>query len=340
MTQITLVLPFALPPAELAADLVRALKTPALAGLLSRASMQELPFDQGRRLLPHETWLARKLGLSEEGQPSFAAAAMRGLGLDPGPHSWFIVNPAHVEITRSHLAMADLRQLRLSNVHAKELFETAKPVCDEAGKTLVYGDAHTWFMCAADWRTLQTASPDAAVGLNLTDWLPTGLHASEFRKLQNEVQMLWFEHPSNVEREARGLAAINSFWPWGMSCPNAAIPEAPLFAASVVPGWLAAIENCPATELPNPFSGDAADSMLLRGDLAEAAIAGEWSAWLTGMQRFEEALFAPALAALRSGGKATMTLVLSNRNTIREFTTTSWSQRAFWRSPSLERLLP
>ncbi|UUZ49083.1 hypothetical protein LP420_00860 [Massilia sp. B-10] len=124
MTQITLVLPFALPPAELAADLIRALKAlKPWPSLLSRANAEELPFDPGQRVLPHEAWLSRKLGLSEDGQPAFAAAAMRGLGLDPGTDSWFIVNPAHVEIARSHLSITDLRQLRLSNVHAKELFE-------------------------------------------------------------------------------------------------------------------------------------------------------------------------------------------------------------------------
>lgn len=340
MTQITLALPFALPPPELAPDLVRALKAPALAGLLTRASVQQIPFDDNLRVLPHESWLSRSLGLSATGHPAFAAAAMRGLDLDPGDDNWFIINPAHVEIARSHLSITDMRQLRLSNVHAQALFEVARPVCDEAGKTLIYGNAQTWFMRAGDWATLQTSSPDAAVGQNLTDWLPTGLAASEFRKLQNEVQMLWFEHPTNVERESRGLAAINSFWPWGMSNATASVPATPLFAASVVPGWLSAIENCPAAELPNPFHGDAADSILLRGDLAEAAIAGEWSAWLAGMQRFEEALFVPALAALRNGGNATLTLVLSNRSVLKEFTTSKWAQRAFWRTPTLDRLLP
>ena len=38
MTEITLVLPFALPPPELAPDLVRALQAPSLAALLSRTS--------------------------------------------------------------------------------------------------------------------------------------------------------------------------------------------------------------------------------------------------------------------------------------------------------------
>ncbi|SHG96648.1 hypothetical protein [Massilia sp. CF038] len=340
MTQITLVLPFALPPAELAADLIRAMKAPALAGLLARSSLQELPIDETQRVLPHEAWLARTLSLASDGSPAFAAAAMRGFGLDPGRDSWFIVNPAHVEIARSTLSITDLRQLRLSNVHAKGLFETAKPVCDEAGKTLVYGDAYTWFMRAADWTGLETSSPDAAVGLNLNDWLPTGPGAAEFRKLQNEIQMLWFEHPSNVERESRGMASINSFWPWALSDASAAVAPAPLFAASVVPSWLSAMENCPATELPNPFSGDATDSILLRGDLSEAAIAGEWSVWLESMQRFEDALFAPALAALRNGGKAKFTMVMSNRHGLRQFSTSSWAQRAFWRSPSLDRLLP
>lgn len=340
MTQITLALPFALPPPDMAPDLVRALQTPALAGLLTRATVLDIPFDDNLRVLPHEAWLARTLRLSGTGRPAIAAAAMRGLGLDPGSASWFIVNPSHVEISRSHLSITDMRQLRLSNVHAQALFETARPVCDEAGKTLVYGDAHTWFMRADDWVTLQTSSPDAAVGLNLNDFLPTGEAAAEFRKLQNEVQMLWFEHPTNVERESRGLAAINSFWPWGLSDAGAAVPPTPLFAASVVPSWMSAIENCPATELPNPFSGDAADSILLRGDLCEAAIAGDWAAWLAGMKSFEKALFEPSLAALRNGGNTRLTLVLSNRTRLIELTTSKWAQRAFWRSPSLDRLLP
>ena len=31
-------------------------------------------------------------------------------------------------------------------------------------------------------------------------------------KLQNEVQMAWFQHPVNEAREARGLPAVNSIW--------------------------------------------------------------------------------------------------------------------------------
>jgi hypothetical protein len=339
MTQITLVLPYALPPAELAQDLVRALDTPALAALLSRASCRNLPFDDNQRALPHETWLSEAMGLSASGAPAFAAAAMRAFGLDPGTQSWFIVNPAHIEIARSHLMMNDLRQLQLGEVHARALFDTAKPVFDEQGKTLLYGDAQTWFMAAGDWETLQTASPDAAVGLNLTDWLPTGPAAVNFRKLQNEVQMLWFEHPANIEREANGLAAVNSFWPWGQSQRSPSVTQ-PVMAAAGVPAWLSGLANSEPAALPDPFSGKEADSILVHGELCHSAIAGDWSTWLGLMQRFEETLFAPILVGVQTGSKAQVRLVIGNRSAHKEFITTKWAQKAFWRPQNLNRLLP
>ncbi len=195
-------------------------------------------------------------------------------------------------------------------------------------------------MAAGDWATLQTASPDAAVGLNLTDWLPTGPAAVNFRKLQNEVQMLWFEHPANVEREAKGLAAVNSFWPWGLSQSAPPPSPKPLMAANGVPPWLAALASCPAPSLPDPFSGKEADSILVRGDLCHAAIGADWSTWLGLMQRFEETIFAPSLAGLMNGRKAQVRLIMGNRAAHKEFITTKLAQNAFWRKPTLDRLLP
>src|SRR5262249_30087902 len=51
---------------------------------------------------------------------------------------------------------------------------------------------------------------------NIEIWLPHEAHSGErsraWMKLQNEVQMAWFEHPVNEAREARGLPAVNSIW--------------------------------------------------------------------------------------------------------------------------------
>jgi hypothetical protein len=341
MTEITLVLPFALPPPELAPDLIRALQTPALAALLSRTSTLKLgAAAPDARALPHELWLGQALGLSDGRTLSFAAAAMRGYGLDPVDGVWFIVNPAHIVIARSHLMMSDMRRLGLLESHSRALFDSAKPYFDETGNTLLYGDAHTWFMRADGWAELDTASPDAAAGMNLTDWLPSGTHAIDYRKLQNEVQMLWHQHPANVEREARGFGAINSFWPWGAAGTASVSAPAQTLACADAPPWLCAIAQRHATTFAQLLAEPGKAAIFCSASLVEAAFAADWADWLMQMQRLERDMFVPLLGALAGGGVGKLRLVLSHRNALAELTTTPMAQRKFWRRPTLDRLLP
>lgn len=341
MTQISLVLPFALPPPELAPDLVRALEAPALASLLSRtSSFTAVPFDGPWRMLPHELWLARAISLDASDRPAFAVQAMLGFGLDPGDGHWLIVHPSHIEIARSHMLMADLRTLNLDEHHARMLFEAAKPYFDESGKTLLYGDAHTWFMRADGWTTLDTSTPDAACGMNLSDWLPRGDKSVEYRKLQNEVQMLWFQNPANSEREARGQRAINAFWPWGCASALETIPAtAPLLATRDAPGWLSSLAHVRGAALKEVADTDG-DTIFVCDTVTEAAISTEWAAWLAHMKHLDKTVFAPALAAVREGRIKKLRMVLSHRDRHLELTTSKLAQNMFWRRPTLARLLP
>jgi hypothetical protein len=340
MTEITLVLPFALPPPELAPDLIRALQAPSLAALLSRTSSHRVSAaDPGARALPHELWLGCALGLSDGRKLSLAAAAMRGYGLDPADGAWFIVNPAHIEISRTFLMMTDSRRLGLVESHSRALFDSARPYFDDSGYTLLYGDAMTWFMRADGWSALDTASADAASCMNLTDWMPLGERAIDYRKLQNEVQMLWHEHPANVEREARGFATINAFWPWGAaSAADVAGPDC-AFACADAPPWLAAIAQRHGASFTQLLSEPGQGVLFCEGSLAEAALATDWAGWLQHMQRLDKDIFTPLLGAL-AGRVGQVRLVLSHRNALAEFTTTSLAQRKFWRRPTLDRLLP
>jgi hypothetical protein len=365
MAHITLVLPFALPAPEFAPELARALDAPALAALLSRTSSYSLtPADAAVRALPHEVWLARALALESGGQPAFAAAAMRGYRLDPGAGTWFIVNPSHIEIARSHLLMADLRRLALSEEHGRALFASAKPAFAEAGHELEYGDAQTWFMRADDWSAMDTASPDAAVGMNLMDWMPSGPRAIAYRKLQNEVQMVWYTDPVNAAREAGGLPPVNAFWLWsgtpatpstsadrvapahGPARARAAHAErqnakngTPTVATFDTPSWLTALAARELPTLGESTTDITNDTLLVCGNVAAASIASDWSGWLQQMQRLEAELFAPLLAALMRGEIKHIRLVLSNRGAHAEFTTTAMAQRKFWRRPTLDRLI-
>ncbi len=337
MAHITLVLPFALPLPEFAPDLVRALQAPALSALLSRtSSARRAPKADITHALPHETWLARELDVGEDGATPFAAAAMRGFGLDPGAGRWYIITPAHIQIARSHLMMADTRQVSLDDADGRALFEAAKGLCEEIGHELRYGDAHTWFLRADDWTGFETASPDTVANMDLTDFMPKGAGAQAYRRLQNEVQMAWHAHPVNAAREARRLPVVNAFWVWGASA--AAPASAKPLASYAVPGWLAALGQQRLDSLERLDDVLAQGGLLVAGNLGEAALAADWNGWLQGMQHLEERLFAPLLAAVKDGRVRELRLVLSSREDLADYTTTAMAQRKFWRRPTLDSL--
>jgi hypothetical protein len=358
MAHISLVLPFALPVPEFAPDLVRALQAPALASLLSRASGAVLyPLEPTARVLPHELWIARTLGLANGVAPGIAASSIRGYALDPGDATRFVLKPAHIQIASSHLMMGDTRQLGLREDEGRALFESARACCEEAGHALLYGAPDTWFLRADDWDGIHTASPDAAVGMNLTDWVPTGPQARAFRKLQNEVQVSWYTHPVNAARESRGQAPVNAIWPWGAASVAAEhaqqlvaraagkLASPPAIATYAAPGWLTALAerrldslDGVAGLLGDPGNATEGGHLLVCGNVAAPAIAADWHGWLQEMHALEEALFAPLLAALKAGRIKALKLVLSHRDGHLETTTTPMAQRKFWRRPTLERL--
>jgi hypothetical protein len=98
MNQLDLLLPFGLPPQEMARDLLRELKTPSLAMLLARANPVEHTVSDGfARALPHEIWLAQQFGLKaadgEDSSPALALNTMQRFGLTADAGVWFVVQP-------------------------------------------------------------------------------------------------------------------------------------------------------------------------------------------------------------------------------------------------------
>lgn len=348
MTEITLVLPYALPPPEMARDVIRALQTPALAALLSRHSDAKTTiFDNNSRVLPHEAWLSHALGLApapdhpDTGAP-VATAAMRGCGPELAAASaeghWFIVQPANIQIARTHSLLSDPRALQLTEDESRSLFDIARPYFEELGKPLLYATPGLWFVRADDWSGLRTASPDAAATQYISDWVPEGERARDYRKLQNEIQMLWHEHPVNEARHARGLQQVNSFWLWGGSAP--ATPAAALWVASAgAPSWMQALA-APSRRTPDParLIAEAGAATVILAELIPSAQTGDWADWLARMQRLEQEWFAPLLAALKDGRIGRATLVPSNRHSWMTVSSTKLAQRKFWRKQNLNTL--
>ena len=352
MTQLDLFLPFALPPEEMARDLLRALDLPALALLLARGRRTERQASDGfARALPHEPRLARQFGLAGDAasSPPLAPALMRRFGLVPENGTWFILQPAHLHVAHDHLVLTDLRQLALSEAEARALFAAAQPLFEEAGKPLRYGDARTWFMRADDWTALRTSTPDAACGHNIDIWMPAGPHERDWRRLQNEVQMHWHMHAVNEARELDSRRPVNTLWLWGGgTTPAAPVPETAVFVPSADAGLYTDSYTDPYAALgaPRTAVSSAADmlrappphAVLLLDELAGFALAGAWSEWLTVFHHYETTWFAPLRDALQGGLLDRLVLTLGNDRALAVHTVTRSSLRRFWRSPSLAAL--
>ncbi|MCU6433413.1 hypothetical protein LPB67_06415 [Undibacterium sp. Jales W-56] len=340
MSHLEIILPFAIPPAPLAKDLLRELKVPSYSALIGKATLSKTQvFDDFSRQLPHETVLAGHFAVgsrsdaagnllnlpdvainSRNSSPQDTHNQMHTLGLTADQGVWFSLHPVHIHIARDHLVLTDQRRLGLSEVESRSLFADAELICAELGKKLVYGDAQHWFLRADDWHDMRTATPDAACGHNIDIWMPKGSQERAWRKLQNEIQMQWHSHAINQQRESQGLKPVNSIWLSGGSTQAMTLPP-----IAVAPPTFKDLATVP-------------EQAILLDRLLEPALNNDWAEWLTHMQVLEQDWFTPALEALRNRQLDQLTLTVSDARLLCRFSLTPWSLKKFWRKNSLHNL--
>jgi hypothetical protein len=354
MIHIDILLPFGLPPAEMARDLLRECQAPALATLLGRSKSNEgsTSYDSFSRALPHEHWLSQRFGLTGSGtdadergnSPPIAGALLRKHHPQLAQGYWFILQPAHIHVARDHLVLTDISQLALEDAESRRLFQSAQVLFEEIGRHLIYVDAATWLMRADDWAGLRTSSPQAANGHNIDIWMPAGPGEQAWRKLQNEVQMQWFSESINTTREQRGQKPINTLWLWGGADAATTSTVSPYQGSFNLRGWphtlcpLHATASGPADVLACP--GERA--LLLLDSLQEAGMGNEWGFWLERLEVLESEWFAPLLHVLRGQCQnqklQSLSLILSGQERLLEVSVTTAALRKFWIRPSLSRM--
>jgi hypothetical protein len=127
------------------------------------------------------------------------------------------LQPVHLHATRDHLILMAQSQIDLTVEESRNLFEVVRPFIEEDfGHKVIFQGQRDWFIPAGPFANLATHSIDQAHGRNIDWWMPrdtnvTGI-ARLWRKLQNEIQMLWHIDSVNEERAQRGYPSINSLW--------------------------------------------------------------------------------------------------------------------------------
>jgi hypothetical protein len=171
---------------------------------------------------------------------------------------------------------------------------------------------------------MQTSTLDAACGHNIDIWMPTGECSLPWRKLQNEIQMSWFIHAVNAQREDRGERLLNSLWLHSGSAELATTPKI-VDAHQTLEQILLKLKQNETL------------SLNLEALLAPA-LNNDWPAWLDAIHQMEKEWFAPVLHALEKKKLACLTLVATNANSVASFKLTPRSLWKFWTPASLDKL--
>ncbi|HEV3422358.1 MAG TPA: regulator [Paraburkholderia sp.] len=351
-----LLLPFALPAAADASTALHNIQSPALDRLLARGTLVERVVGEDfQRTLPHERWVARQFGTLASGaaaadEAPLAPYMLRADGGDPGTSTWACVQPVHVRIAHDHLVLIDPASLALTDDEAATLLEVARPLIEELGVRIVAPKPVRWYLSSDAFGTLAGASPLRASGRNIEIWLPHEAHTGErsraWMKLQNEVQMAWFEHPVNEAREARGLPTVNSIWfhAQGAAQPLKS-PFTHVLSDAAATRGLALTAGVAAGAAPASFAAlashgsDAAGATLVELDPFSAPfIEQDWARWNEAFAALETEWFAPALAALQAGQLGELGVTLCGDTGSVTLAITRSDLRKFWRRRVLASL--
>ena len=388
-----LLIPFALVPAADAQIALSKLDYPALGALLSRASLVERATGEDfQRTLPHERWLATRFGaLASPAGASASASASAGAGAgagakaatanddaplapymlladggDPGTARWAVVEPAHVQIAHDHLVLIEPDALGLSDDECTALLDAARPSFDAIGVRIEAPRKRRWYVSGDALGELVAAPPLRAAGRSIEIWLPhdarTGDRSRAWMKLQNEIQMSWFEHPLNRTRESQGHLAVNGLWLYAQGTRAAGLsrPFETVLSPALATRGLGIASGARTGAAPERFAdlarsiddaktGAAANSRdgaagaqatpqatshatLVELDaLSSPFVQQDWYTWHETLARFEREWFAPALAALKDGTLPSLSLTLTGDTGAATFALTRHTLRLFWR---------
>ncbi|MGB3289415.1 MAG: hypothetical protein WBA83_09085 [Burkholderiaceae bacterium] len=264
-----IVLPGALPDPREARELTSYLPTtaPTLLGWLERGRAKAFDADTAKAgCTPLEQWRLARRGFQPRPEQNLAA----GLGplLAPGAaepdRPLWLAELVHVSPSRDGAALLPAHELAITPDQSVALFQSVQSLFSEAGYTLRPGDTDRWLIEPPKDYAPSCASPSLVAVTSVNDWWPQDMAGRPWRRLVNEVQMLWYEHPVNQARYQQGLVPVNSLWLFGGARPD---------------------------QLTGTMADDAETQV--HSDLQASAIARDWGGWLAALGQLEARVFQP-----------------------------------------------
>lgn len=293
---LTLLVPGLLWPREILHDTLFDLPLPALGTLLGRGNRKPCA--------GIDTWLADTFGLPLP-LPS-APLRLLGDGGDPGDNDWLCLDPVHLRIDERALVVDAPERLALRADEDLALRQALAPILDREIVAPVPG---RWYVRVEAGDDIETLDLARAVGRAAAPDLPRGPDGPCWRTRLAEAQTVLHAHPVNRARADSALPAINTLWPWGAGRLPAGVRTSlrTIRTDDAVLKGIARLAGIPVEAVA--FDAAGGDALVRIDALAGPAAAYDAMSWRAALAALEDAWFAPALAALRTGARRSVRLV-------------------------------
>ena len=313
----TVVVPGALLPAPIAADVIGAAAAPHLARLVARARIGA-PQSAATATAgaAHWGWLWRRFA-GRDDVPVTAPYAWRALNesdlqADADDSLLWQADPVHFAVARDHVLAVPLDDAdALDHAETIALASEAEACARTMDVRLRVLDRHWFIRFDRPWSLVATPL-DAALGESIQPLLPTGPDSARWRRLLTEIQIAWHHHPVNAAREARGARAVNGLWLHGGGAYTT-FPACGLTQVAsdepAVRGWALAA-GVPAAAVAAEATAITArgDALILWPRLLTSSRAEAWHAWLAGLAALDAWLDRFARHAFASGAEVELVL--------------------------------
>lgn len=218
-----------LPPPSIAGELLKQL--PQYASYLTsyldqcQSTLHTVHLNESR-CLATEYWQLNHLGFNASTAKHNAALALllaskqQNLTESSSNTPFWLAELVHIAPSREGAALITSPALELSSEHSNALLHSAQMLCEDTPFQLTPWSATHWQLHSDVPLHPTFASSELVSRTSVNDWWDQSENHRQWRRFVNELQMLCFTHPVNLERQAQGLAPINSLWPVGGISPN------------------------------------------------------------------------------------------------------------------------
>lgn len=292
-----IIIPGCLVPTSVAPDLAVELKKhcPCFIDVLTQRPADVLPLPPEQTgCTPQEALHLRRLGYEEAALNLGAALAPLAAGIHTGREPVWVAQLCSVVVGREGARMLAPHSLHIAQHEADALFESASMLWSGSEISALALQTNLWRIWPGDGVHTPSMSPDAVSQMSLADWWPQEASFKAWRRLLNEIQMLWHTHPVNEQRAQRGLPPINSLWLYGGAA-----------------GWR-------PTAVSDPL-----ETIDL---LSDACLEGDWAGWIAQLPAVDASLKVTLKRAEANGTPPLITLT-GQRTAVRlAHHTPSWWQ--------------